>query len=241
VTYLDYLNRFNQWLESNALPANAIVLYYRLLHAFNRAGWPRNLRVDTLRLMMMSGCQKDAAYRARERLKEAGFLTYEKGSKGKPTVYFLSEKTTESATVSATESATVSATQKKRYKTKKKKEENIGPEPLRASEPPAASFLLNDKSLFDISQEQAARWQELFPAVDVPQELREITAWCEANPRKRKPRSEAMRFVVSWLAREQDKGAAGTQKPAPSIPKAAKSYDIRELEEMSHFDLPEGL
>lgn len=122
LTYIDYLNRFNQWNESNDLPLYAVVLYYRLLDRFNRAGWPRNLRVDTLRLMLMAGCQKDAAYRARDKLAQAGFIRFEKGSKGKPTKYYLLEiqsfKTTVSATVSPTEIATVSATQEKRHKTK---------------------------------------------------------------------------------------------------------------------------
>lgn len=122
LTYIDYLNRFNQWNESNDLPLYAVVLYYRLLDRFNRAGWPRNLRVDTLRLMLMAGCQKDAAYRARDRLAQAGFIRFEKGSKGKPTKYSLAEiqsfKTTVSPTVSPTETATVSATQEKRHKTK---------------------------------------------------------------------------------------------------------------------------
>lgn len=124
MTYIDYLNRFNQWTESNDLPLYAVVLYYRLLDRFNRAGWPSSLRVDTLRLMLMAGCQKDAAYRARDRLVKAGFIRYEKGAKGKPTTYFLSEmlsfKTTETARETATETATVSATQRERNKTKTK-------------------------------------------------------------------------------------------------------------------------
>lgn len=36
MTYIDYLNRFNRWSESNDLPVFAVVLYYRLLDKFNR-------------------------------------------------------------------------------------------------------------------------------------------------------------------------------------------------------------
>lgn len=129
VTYIEYLNRFNCWTENNDLPLCSVVLYYRMLDRFNRNGWPGNLRVDTLRLMMMSGCQsKGAAYRARDALAQAGFIRFERGSKGKPTTYFLSDilsfKTTESGTVNRTESGTENGTinepQRERPKTKKK-------------------------------------------------------------------------------------------------------------------------
>lgn len=136
MTYLDYLNRFNQWLESNPLPGNAQLLYFRLLNVFNRAGWPEQVRVDTLRLMLMTDCQRDAAYRARDRLRDAGFISYEKGKKGAPTVYFLSDKTTENAIESATENAIENATEsatenathnKNKIKNKKKKDPPIPP------------------------------------------------------------------------------------------------------------------
>lgn len=144
MTYIDYLNQFNQWLESNPLPGNAQLLYFRLLNVFNRAGWPKQVQVDTPRLMLMAGCQKDAAYRARDKLKDAGFITYKKGKKGAPTAYFLSDETTkneresiflsdkttkserESATESERESERESATEnathiKTKTKTKTKK------------------------------------------------------------------------------------------------------------------------
>lgn len=129
MTYLERLNEFNQWLESNPLPGNAQLLFFRLLNVFNRAGWPELVQVDTLRLMLMTDCSKDAAYRAREKLKEAGFITYRKGKKGSPTAYFLSscrtKNKTESATENTTENATESATHiKTKTKTKTKTKNN---------------------------------------------------------------------------------------------------------------------
>jgi hypothetical protein len=47
-------------------------------------------------------------------------------------------------------------------------------------------------------------WEELFPAVDIPQTLREIRAWCLANPEKRKTASGIHRFVTRWLTKEQN-------------------------------------
>lgn len=65
---------------------------------------------------------------------------------------------------------------------------------------------LNDKTEFPITENQCAEWGELFPAVDVRQELREMKAWLDANPAKRKTAKGILRFVTSWLSREQDRG-----------------------------------
>lgn len=78
--------------------------------------------------------------------------------------------------------------------------------------PPVFRIPLNDNSLFDVTADMAAHWRELYPAVDVEQELRKIIGWCEANPQKRKTRNGVNRFVTSWLSREQDRG--GTRNGA---------------------------
>jgi len=77
--------------------------------------------------------------------------------------------------------------------------------------PPVITFLLNDKSEYSITQEQVAEWSELYPAVDVMLELRNIKAWAKANPKKRKTKGGALRFVNGWLAREQDKGGTNAR------------------------------
>lgn len=111
MTYIERLNEFHQWLESNTLPGNAQLLYFRLLNVFNRAGWPEHVQVDTRRLTTLAECEKDAAYRARDRLRDAGFISYRKGKKGAPTTYFLSDKTTEKALEIATITETINATE----------------------------------------------------------------------------------------------------------------------------------
>lgn len=90
MTYIDYLNAFNQWLESNPLPGNAQLLFFRLLNVFNRAGWSEYVQVDTLRLMLMSDSKSEKTARAaRDKLVEAGFISYRKGKKGAPNAYRL--------------------------------------------------------------------------------------------------------------------------------------------------------
>lgn len=75
-----------------------------------------------------------------------------------------------------------------------------------SSTPSVIQIPLNDGSLYDVEEHQAQEWKELFPAVDVMQELRKMKAWCDANPSKRKTRRGVKAFIVKWLMKEQDKG-----------------------------------
>ena len=115
MTYIDYLNEFNRWLESNVLPGNAQLMFFKFLDVFNRAGWPEYVQVDNLRLtLMIDASAITTAIRARDKLVEAGFLIYQKGKKGTPNRYSLKcsvKNETISATISATENATISATE----------------------------------------------------------------------------------------------------------------------------------
>ncbi len=46
--------------------------------------------------------------------------------------------------------------------------------------------------------------RELYPAVDVPQELRNMCGWLESNPKKRKTPNGIKKFITTWLQRCQD-------------------------------------
>jgi len=70
-------------------------------------------------------------------------------------------------------------------------------------------LLLNDKSQYSVIQDQLAEWSELFPGIDVMQQLRNMKAWLVSNPTKRKTRRGILKFITGWLAREQDKGGRG--------------------------------
>ena len=115
MSYIDLLNEFNRWLESNMLPASSQLLYYKLLHVFNRAGWPESVQLDNLRLMVLTKIRSVATViRARDQLVEAGFISFIKGKKGEPNRYTLikerrsaaensAEKTTENTLESESE------------------------------------------------------------------------------------------------------------------------------------------
>lgn len=84
-------------------------------------------------------------------------------------------------------------------------------EPQAAAAPPVISLPLNDGTFFDVSENDRAKWSQLYPNVDVLQQLRNMAGWCDSNPTKRKTRGGIKRFITAWLAREQDKGGKAPQ------------------------------
>lgn len=84
-------------------------------------------------------------------------------------------------------------------------------EPQAADAPPVISLPLNDGTFFNVSENDRAKWSQLYPNVDVLQQLRNMVGWCDANPTKRKTRGGIKRFITAWLAREQDKGGKAPQ------------------------------
>lgn len=99
-------------------------------------------------------------------------------------------------------------------------------EPEAASTPPVCQIILNDKSLYPITQADVDKWAGLYPAVDILSELRKMAGWCDANPQKRKTKGGIQRFINGWLAKEQDRGGASPAAPVnrwgkPEIPKGA--------------------
>jgi hypothetical protein len=66
---------------------------------------------------------------------------------------------------------------------------------------------------------QVARWQTLYPRVDVDGECRKALAWLEANPSRQKTARGMPRFLVGWLARSpQAPLAVGDRAICPHAP-----------------------
>lgn len=78
-----------------------------------------------------------------------------------------------------------------------------------AETPIVIKLPLVDKTNYSIIQGQVDDWSELYPAVNVIQELRKMRGWLDANPKNRKTKGGIKRFITNWLAREQDKGCRG--------------------------------
>lgn len=73
------------------------------------------------------------------------------------------------------------------------------------------SLPLNDKSVFPVTEQQAADWQGLYPGVDVQQALRSMKGWLQSEPTRLKTRRGILKFITGWLAREQDRGGRPVQ------------------------------
>ena len=93
-------------------------------------------------------------------------------------------------------------------------------------EPPAATLPLNDGSEYGITEADIENYHDLYPAVNIMQELRKMRGWCEANPKNRKTKNGIKRFINAWLAKEQDRGGSrGSQsKPSSGVDRLAEMY-----------------
>jgi len=117
--------------------------------------------------------------------------------------------------------------QSKEKKSKEKKNINNmhGAINTPCQQPAIITLILNDKSEYPITQSQIDEWKDLYPAVDVLQQLKNMKGWLIANPTKRKTRRGILRFINSWLAREQDKGM---QAPKSQLTKAPNAGNFQQ-------------
>lgn len=82
------------------------------------------------------------------------------------------------------------------------------------SPPPFISIPLNDKTEFSVFTPMIDEWRNLFPKVDVEQELRNIRAWNLSDPKRRKTKSGVVKHITQWLAKEQNRGGNGRSSPS---------------------------
>jgi hypothetical protein len=54
---------------------------------------------------------------------------------------------------------------------------------------------------WDLSEDQVARWTQVYEGVNVRLEVRKAWAWIDANPTRMKKASGMKRFLVNWLNR----------------------------------------
>jgi len=64
---------------------------------------------------------------------------------------------------------------------------------------------LIDKTEYPVSEKLVKEFQELYPAIDVQQCLRDIKAWNIANKKNRKTKQGILRHINTWLKKAQDK------------------------------------
>ena len=103
---------------------------------------------------------------------------------------------------------------------------------------PVITITLNDKSEYPIYQHMIDEWIELYPNVDVMQELRNMKGWCNANLERRKTKRGILRFIVGWLSREQDKPKVNKKVPEwfnQTSDESVKDVDDAEIENMQRM------
>jgi len=61
-----------------------------------------------------------------------------------------------------------------------------------------------------VTKNDIAEYEQLYPAVDVRQELRNMKGWCDANPTRRKTKRGVRSFINTWLSKAQDRGGRKT-------------------------------
>jgi hypothetical protein len=72
---------------------------------------------------------------------------------------------------------------------------------------------LQSGSVFIVTTADIDSWKKTYPDIDVLQELRQLRAWNEANPSERKTRSQVLRHINAWLAKEQRESLQRQQSP----------------------------
>jgi hypothetical protein len=80
-----------------------------------------------------------------------------------------------------------------------------GARPAPDDSPIVITLPLRDGSEFEVRQSLVAELEPLYPAVDVPQTLREMKGWLIGKPERRKTRKGSRAFITTWLKGEQEK------------------------------------
>ncbi len=104
---------------------------------------------------------------------------------------------------SGSQSATIEEIKKVRRE-EKKNNNTFAPADEKSS-PCAGGFLLNDGTRYEITENDVETFQQLYPGIDVRQEIRSVEAWCLSNQKNRKTRNGAKRFLNAWLSRAQNR------------------------------------
>ena len=82
-------------------------------------------------------------------------------------------------------------------------------------DPVLFEFLLNDATTYGLRQSQVSQFAALYPAVDLPAQLRACMGWNFANPTRRKTRTGILKHINSWLAEKQNAPAQARASPTP--------------------------
>ena len=81
-----------------------------------------------------------------------------------------------------------------------------------------------------MTKDYVQKLKELYPAVDVEQELRNMWGWLDSNPKNRKTPKGMKRFITGWIAREQDRAPRVGSKQNKAAQNRFNNFDQREYD-----------
>lgn len=81
-----------------------------------------------------------------------------------------------------------------------------------------ASLMLRDGTRYDVAENDAEKYRQLYPALDIDKEFQEMEKWCMNHPSGRKTRGRVGCFIDGWLNRNQKRVEA---ENTPQAPKAS--------------------
>ena len=170
---------------------------------------------------------------------DANIKRYENGTKGGRPITKAEPKDNQTITkAEPNNNQTITkAEPKEKVKDKDKVKDNKKLSAPDDESPCAGRFLLNDGTEYAVSENDVVTYQQLYPGIDVSQELRNIQAWCLSNPKNRKTKAGAKRFLNGWLSRAQNSARPaqkGISQESVSRSKfnnfQQRKYDYDELE-----------
>lgn len=88
--------------------------------------------------------------------------------------------------------------------------------PSAPAEPAVYALPCIKNEAYAVTQSQIDGWAEAYPAVDIDLAIKQMVAWLDANPDRRKTRKGCARFINTWLGREQDSGKTPRRKGGES-------------------------
>lgn len=111
MNYLKQITQFYKLLPNNPLSASAQCLYFYLLNKNNELAWIKEFTVANMIVCGYTGLNRQALDRARNELKQKGYIDYKKGVSNQAGKYLIIEFVTQNVTQNDTQSVTQNDTQ----------------------------------------------------------------------------------------------------------------------------------
>lgn len=111
MNYLKQITQFYKLLPNNPLSASAQCLYFYLLNKNNELAWIKEFTVANMIVCGYTGLNRQALDRARNELKQKGYIDYKKGVSNQAGKYLIVEFVTQDVTQNVTHNVTQDDTQ----------------------------------------------------------------------------------------------------------------------------------